>query len=76
MKGPVHDARGSRRARFSAGADTTTYKAKLAIDRNDYGVGDGSIAAKLSSKDNVKIKLLILTFQRTHRQKSTRHEGG
>ncbi|MFW2390235.1 MAG: YceI family protein [Polyangiales bacterium] len=46
-----------------AGVDTTTYKAKLTIDRNDYGVGTDSIAAKISLEDEVEIKLLIVTFQ-------------
>ncbi|MGB5349870.1 MAG: YceI family protein [Polyangiales bacterium] len=46
-----------------AGVDTTTYKAKLTIDRNDYGIGTDSIAAKISLDDEVEIKLLLVTFQ-------------
>ena len=46
-----------------AGMDTTTYKAKLTIDRNDYGIGSDSVAAKISLDDEVEIKLLIVTFQ-------------
>ncbi len=46
-----------------AGMDTTTYKAKLTIDRNDYGIGTDSVAAKISLDDEVEIKLLIVTFQ-------------
>ena len=46
-----------------AGVDTTTYKAKLSIDRNDYGIGSDSIAAKISLEDEVEIKLLIVSFQ-------------
>jgi polyisoprenoid-binding protein YceI len=46
-----------------AGIDTTTYKAKLTIDRNDFGVGTDSIAAKISLEDDVDLKLLIVTFQ-------------
>jgi len=46
-----------------AGVDTTTYKGKLTIDRNDFGIGTDSIAAKISLEDEVEIKLLIVTFQ-------------
>ena len=46
-----------------AGADVTTYKGTLTIDRNDFGVGTDSIAAKISLEDEVDIKLLIVTFQ-------------
>lgn len=45
-----------------AGVDTTTYKGKLTIDRNDFGVGTGSIAAKISLEDEVDLKLLVVTF--------------
>ena len=46
-----------------AGMDTTTYKAKITIDRNDFGIGTDSIAAKISLEDEVEIKLLVVTFQ-------------
>ena len=46
-----------------AGVDTTTYKGKLTLDRNDYGIGTDSIAAKISLEDEVEIKLLVVTFQ-------------
>jgi len=46
-----------------AGVDTTTYKGKLTIDRNDFGIGTDNIAAKISLEDEVEIKLLIVTFQ-------------
>ncbi|MGB5365441.1 MAG: YceI family protein [Polyangiales bacterium] len=46
-----------------AGVDTTTYKGKLTLDRNDYGIGADSIAAKISLEDEVEIKLLLVTFQ-------------
>jgi len=46
-----------------AGVDTTTYKGKLTIDRNDYRIGTDSIAAKISLEDEVEIKLLVVTFQ-------------
>lgn len=46
-----------------AGVDTTTYKGKLTIDRNDFGVGTDSVAAKISLEDDVELKLLIVTFQ-------------
>jgi polyisoprenoid-binding protein YceI len=47
----------------AAGVDVTTYKAKLTIDRNDFGIGTDSIAAKLSLHDEVEIRLLVVTFQ-------------
>lgn len=46
-----------------AGVDTTTYKGKLTIDRNDYGIGTDSVAAKISLGDEVEVKLLIVSFQ-------------
>jgi polyisoprenoid-binding protein YceI len=46
-----------------AGVDATTYKGKLTLDRNDYGIGTDSIAAKISLEDEVEIKLLFVTFQ-------------
>jgi len=46
-----------------AGVDTTTYKGKLTINRNDFGIGTDSIAAKISLEDEVDLKLLIVTFQ-------------
>lgn len=45
-----------------AGVDTTTYKGKVTIDRNDYGVGTDSIAAKISLDDDVDLKLVVVTF--------------
>jgi polyisoprenoid-binding protein YceI len=46
-----------------AGVDTTTYKGKLTVNRNDFGIGTDSIAAKISLEDEVELKLLIVTFQ-------------
>jgi len=46
-----------------AGVDTTTYKGKLTVNRNDFGIGTDSIAAKISLEDEVDLKLLIVTFQ-------------
>ena len=51
------------RGKNGAGIDTTTYKAKITIDRNDFGIGTDSIAAKISLEDEVEIKLLVVTFQ-------------
>ncbi len=45
-----------------AGVDTRTYKGTLTIDRNDFGIGTDSIAAKISLEDEVDIRLLIVTF--------------
>jgi len=47
-----------------AGMDVTTYKAKLTIDRQDFGIGTDSIAAKISLEDEVEIELLVVTFQK------------
>jgi len=41
----------------------TTYKGKLTLDRNEFGIGTDSIAAKISLEDEVEIELLIVTFQ-------------
>ena len=46
-----------------AGVDVTTYKGKLTLDRNEFGIGTDSIAAKISLEDEVEIELLIVTFQ-------------
>jgi len=46
-----------------AGMDVTTYKGKLTLDRNEFGIGTDSIAAKISLEDEVEIQLLIVTFQ-------------
>jgi len=45
-----------------AGIDTTTYKGTVTIDRNDFGIGTDSIAAKISLEDEVELKLLIVSF--------------
>ena len=45
-----------------AGKATTAYKGKLTINRNDFGVGQDSIAAKISLEDEVEISLLIVAF--------------
>lgn len=45
-----------------AGKDTTAFKGKLTIDRNAYGVGAGSVAAKISLEDEVEIDLLLVAF--------------
>jgi polyisoprenoid-binding protein YceI len=45
-----------------AGVDTTTYKGKLTIDRNAFGIGTDSIAAKISLENEVELKLLLVTF--------------
>lgn len=50
------------RGKNGAGVDTTSYKGKVTIDRNDFGIGTDSIAAKISLEDEVDIKLLIVTF--------------
>lgn len=46
-----------------AGIMTTAYKGKLTINRNAWGIGAGSVAAKISLDDEVELDLLIVTFQ-------------
>jgi polyisoprenoid-binding protein YceI len=58
VKIPFKVARGKN----GAGVDTVTYKGKLTVDRNDFGIGTDSVAAKISLQDEVEIKLLIVTF--------------
>lgn len=45
-----------------AGMDTTAYKGKITIDRNAFGIGSDSIAAKISLEDEVDLNLTIVTF--------------
>jgi polyisoprenoid-binding protein YceI len=45
-----------------AGANTLAYKGRLAINRNDYGVGSDDVAAKISLRDEVTLDLLVLVF--------------
>jgi polyisoprenoid-binding protein YceI len=50
------------RGKNGAGMDTTAFKGKLTINRNDFGVGAGSVAAKISLENEVSIDLLIVSF--------------
>lgn len=45
-----------------AGNDTWSYEGSLRIDRNDWGVGSGSIAAKIGLKDAVELNLQLVGF--------------
>ncbi|MBL0210632.1 MAG: YceI family protein [Holophagaceae bacterium] len=45
-----------------AGADTWSYEGSLKIDRNNWGVGSGSIAAKIGLKDTVELNLQLVGF--------------
>jgi polyisoprenoid-binding protein YceI len=45
-----------------AGMDTTAFKGKLTLNRNHYGIGTDSIAAKISLEDEVSLDLLVVTF--------------
>ena len=56
---PFKVARGNN----GAGIPTTTYKGKLTVDRNDFGIGTDDITAKISLEDDVDIKLVIVTLQ-------------
>ncbi|MCA9603895.1 MAG: YceI family protein [Myxococcales bacterium] len=50
------------KAKNAAGVEEYTYRGELTIDRNDYGVGTDSIAAKITLQDEVKIALVIAGF--------------
>ncbi len=45
-----------------AGADTWSYEGSLKINRNDWGVGSGSIAAQIGLKDTVELNLQLVGF--------------
>ncbi len=45
-----------------AGADTWSYEGSLKINRNDFGIGSDSIAAKISLKDTVELNLQLVGF--------------
>lgn len=45
-----------------AGNDTWSYEGSLKINRNDFGIGAGSIAAKISLKDTVELNLQLVGF--------------
>ncbi|MFT3928030.1 MAG: YceI family protein [Myxococcales bacterium] len=48
------------RGKNGAGIDTVAYKGKINVNRNDFGIGAGSVAAKISLEDEVELELLIL----------------
>lgn len=45
-----------------AGVDTWSYEANLRINRRDFGIGNDSIGAKISLKDEVELNLLLVGF--------------
>ena len=45
-----------------AGVKEYAYKAEIPINRKDFGIGTDSIAAKISLKDQVTLRLLIAGF--------------
>ncbi|MBL0312500.1 MAG: YceI family protein [Holophagaceae bacterium] len=45
-----------------AGNDTWSYEGSLKMDRNDFGIGSGSIAAKIGLKDTVELNLQLVGF--------------
>lgn len=45
-----------------AGSPTWSYKASLAISRQDFGIGAASVAAKISLKDEVRLNLLLVGY--------------
>ena len=45
-----------------AGVDTWSYEANLRINRKDYGIGNDSIGAKISLKDEVDLNLMLVGF--------------
>ncbi len=65
VKGNLEPARGGRPsgAKGRTARHDDDVQGKLSVDRNDFGIGTDSIAAKISLEDEVEIKLLIVTFQ-------------
>ncbi len=49
-------------ARNGAGNMETVFKGEITLNRNDFGIGAGSVAAKISLEDEVKVKLVIAGF--------------
>jgi len=49
-------------ARNGAGNMETVFKGEITINRNDFGIGADSVAAKISLEDEVKVKLVIAGF--------------
>ena len=45
-----------------AGADTWSYEGSIKINRNDFGIGSDSIAAKIGLKDTVELNLQLVGF--------------
>ena len=45
-----------------AGVDTWSYEGNVKINRNDYGIGSDSIAAKIGLKDTVELNLQLVGF--------------
>jgi polyisoprenoid-binding protein YceI len=45
-----------------AGVMENVYKAEIPLNRKDFGIGADSVAAKISLKDEVKLKLLLAGF--------------
>lgn len=45
-----------------AGMPTWSYRATLPINRQDFGIGADSVAAKISLKDEVRLNLLLVGF--------------
>lgn len=45
-----------------AGMSTWAYKASLPINRQEFGIGAESVAAKISLKDDVELNLLLVGF--------------
>lgn len=45
-----------------AGTPTWSYRATLPLNRQDFGIGAESIAAKISLKDDVQLDLLLVGF--------------
>lgn len=45
-----------------AGVDTTAFKGKVTLDRNEFGIGASSVAAKISLEDEVALDLLVVSF--------------
>lgn len=51
-----------RSGKNGAGVPSTAYKGTLVIDRTAFGIGQDSVAAKISLEDDVELELLLVTL--------------
>ena len=62
VKKPIKISFDAVSAKNGAGFMENVYKAEIPLNRKDFGIGADSVAAKISLKDEVKLKLLLAGF--------------